>query len=152
MVLFLWLLIFFKLITFLLKILKHYSPLLVFVLPILWSYIWYHSKIEETATDFPSLQFKKRHSMQRSPLFDGSNYNYWKCRMKIYLQSLNYELWNIIEAPYTKLTTNYTAWSDDQMKNANLDAKAMNALFLSLIHIWRCRRSTLCRSRWSPYH
>ena len=25
-------------------------------------------------------------------------------------------------------------------------------LQLSLIHIWRCRRSTLCRSRWSPYH
>ena len=25
-------------------------------------------------------------------------------------------------------------------------------LNLSLIHIWRCRRSTLCRSRWSPYH
>ena len=24
--------------------------------------------------------------------------------------------------------------------------------YLSLIHIWRCRRSTLCRSRWSPYH
>ena len=24
--------------------------------------------------------------------------------------------------------------------------------WLSLIHIWRCRRSTLCRSRWSPYH
>ena len=23
---------------------------------------------------------------------------------------------------------------------------------LSLIHIRRCRRSTLCRSRWSPYH
>ena len=27
-----------------------------------------------------------------------------------------------------------------------------NPLTLSLIHIWRCRRSTLCRSRWSPYH
>ena len=25
-------------------------------------------------------------------------------------------------------------------------------LFLSLIHIWRCRRYSLCRSRWSPYH
>ena len=25
-------------------------------------------------------------------------------------------------------------------------------LGLSLIHIWRCRRSYLCRSRWSPYH
>ena len=27
-----------------------------------------------------------------------------------------------------------------------------STLDLSLIHIWRCRRSTLCRSRWSPYH
>ena len=27
-----------------------------------------------------------------------------------------------------------------------------NTMHLSLIHIWRCRRSTLCRSRWSPYH
>ena len=26
------------------------------------------------------------------------------------------------------------------------------SLSLSLIHICRCRRSTLCRSRWSPYH
>ena len=46
--------------------------------------------------------------------------------MKIYLQSLNYELWNIVEAEYTKLTTNYNAWSDDQKKNANLDVKAKN--------------------------
>ena len=28
----------------------------------------------------------------------------------------------------------------------------MTTCRLSLIHIWRCRRSTLCRSRWSPYH
>ena len=25
-------------------------------------------------------------------------------------------------------------------------------LHLSLIHIWRCRRYAVCRSRWSPYH
>ena len=24
--------------------------------------------------------------------------------------------------------------------------------YLSLIHIWRCRRIRRCRSRWSPYH
>ena len=29
---------------------------------------------------------------------------------------------------------------------------AVAVMKLSLIHIWRCRRSTLCRSRWSPYH
>ena len=27
-----------------------------------------------------------------------------------------------------------------------------SAVSLSLIHIWRCRRDVLCRSRWSPYH
>ena len=26
------------------------------------------------------------------------------------------------------------------------------ALILSLIHIWRCRRYAVCRSRWSPYY
>ena len=30
--------------------------------------------------------------------------------------------------------------------------KLLHALELSLIHIWRCRRSYACRSRWSPYH
>eukprot|EP00826_Nyctotherus_ovalis_P011930 TRINITY_DN13110_c0_g1_i15.p1 TRINITY_DN13110_c0_g1~~TRINITY_DN13110_c0_g1_i15.p1 ORF type:complete len:355 (-),score=40.95 TRINITY_DN13110_c0_g1_i15:28-945(-) len=35
------------------------------------------------------------------------------------------------------------------LKQLNL---AHNGIKLSLIHICRCRRSTLCRSRWSPYH
>ena len=52
--------------------------------------------------------------------------------MKIYLQSLNYDLWNIVEAEYAKPTTNYNAWSEDQKKNANLDAKAMNAFICAL--------------------
>ena len=29
---------------------------------------------------------------------------------------------------------------------------AHSEMFLSLIHIWRCRRYAVCRSRWSPYH
>ena len=28
----------------------------------------------------------------------------------------------------------------------------LDHLGLSLIHIWRCRRPRVCRSRWSPYH
>ena len=33
-----------------------------------------------------------------------------------------------------------------------VDSFMVVVLGLSLIHICRCRRSTLCRSRWSPYH
>ena len=30
--------------------------------------------------------------------------------------------------------------------------RVLRPWFLSLIHIWRCRRIERCRSRWSPYH
>ena len=33
-----------------------------------------------------------------------------------------------------------------------ISASAVPHLHLSLIHIWRCRRNSACRSRWSPYH
>eukprot|EP00826_Nyctotherus_ovalis_P012421 TRINITY_DN13281_c0_g1_i1.p2 TRINITY_DN13281_c0_g1~~TRINITY_DN13281_c0_g1_i1.p2 ORF type:complete len:106 (-),score=18.23 TRINITY_DN13281_c0_g1_i1:9-326(-) len=40
--------------------------------------------------------------------------------------------------------------------NAEVASKAVlpmySALILSLIHICRCRRYAVCRSRWSPYH
>ena len=39
---------------------------------------------------------------------------------------------DIVEAPYTKPTNNYNAWSEEQKKSANLNAKAMNALFCAL--------------------
>ena len=34
----------------------------------------------------------------------------------------------------------------------NQISPSLSALRLSLIHIWRCRRLTGCRSRWSPSH
>ena len=36
--------------------------------------------------------------------------------------------------------------------DAMLSCMCMCVCVLSLIHIWRCRRITGCRSRWSPYH
>ena len=79
-----------------------------------------------------STQFKEGHSTQRPPLFDGSNYNYWKCRMRIYLQSISYDLWNIVETPFVKPTTPFNEWTLVEKTNANLDSKAMNALFCAM--------------------
>ena len=107
----------------------HYSPpprvlaLLIFrILHLISEQGW------EMTTDFSSSQFKG-HSTQRR---HGFNYNYWKCRMKIYLQSINHELWNIVEATYEKPSTPYDPWTDDQKKSVNLDAKALNVLFCEL--------------------
>ena len=45
-------------------------------------------------------------------------------------------------------------YDTDSLSAKNLSKQLTSAphLYLSLIHICRCRRSTLCRSRWSPYH
>ena len=36
--------------------------------------------------------FCEGQSTSRPRYFDGTNYTYWKARMKIYLQSIDYEL------------------------------------------------------------
>eukprot|EP00826_Nyctotherus_ovalis_P027855 TRINITY_DN21826_c0_g1_i1.p2 TRINITY_DN21826_c0_g1~~TRINITY_DN21826_c0_g1_i1.p2 ORF type:complete len:134 (-),score=4.25 TRINITY_DN21826_c0_g1_i1:10-411(-) len=36
--------------------------------------------------------------------------------------------------------------------NDRLDFTTLVCQYLSLIHICRCRRYAVCRSRWSPYH
>ena len=40
----------------------------------------------------------------------------------------------------------------ENVPHPNYDFLNQQDLDLSLIHIWRCRRYSLCRSRWSPYH
>ncbi|KAK8264248.1 hypothetical protein V6Z12_D12G097000 [Gossypium hirsutum] len=36
------------------------------------------------------------HSTMRPPLFNGSNYSYWRIRMKQFIQANNYKVWRII--------------------------------------------------------
>ncbi|VFQ76182.1 unnamed protein product [Cuscuta campestris] len=36
-------------------------------------------------------------STSRPPLFDGTNYSYWKERMRIYIRSTNFQLWLVIK-------------------------------------------------------
>lgn len=41
-------------------------------------------------------------STNRPPLFNGTNYTYWKARMKIFIQAFDYDLWGIIiNGPHT---------------------------------------------------
>ena len=49
-----------------------------------------------TNTSIPvTNSFVQDQSTIRPPLFNGSNYAYWACRMKIYLQSIGLDTWNI---------------------------------------------------------
>ena len=43
------------------------------------------------------------HSINKPPFFYGNNYTYWKCRMIIYLKSINFKLWDIIINGFPKM-------------------------------------------------
>ena len=51
-----------------------------------------------------------------------------------------------------KVDTRYTLWNQIQVtiNQYKMDIGRI-VVMLSLIHIWRCRRTYACRSRWTPY-
>ena len=62
-------------------------------------------------------------------------------------------LWEGINELTLSQDTQYINYTVSSAPYSTYDALWFRmALRLSLIHIRRCRRSTLCRSRWSPYH
>ena len=63
------------------------------------------------------------------PLFDGTNYVYWKVRMRVFLQSLDEKVWQAVEIGWTKSKEALADWDDAKIKAANFNSRALNALF-----------------------
>ena len=84
---------------------------------------------------------QEREGSIRPPIFDGSNFVYWKVRTTTYIQSLGIDVWEIVEGGYTFPST---IPRDKQVKN---NVKPM--LRLS-IHYWEVYHnqslSRLCSS------
>ena len=63
------------------------------------------------------------------PLFDGTNYAYWKVRMRAFLQSLDEKVWQAVKIGWTKPTEAPADWDDAKIKAENFNNRALNALF-----------------------
>ena len=72
------------------------------------------------------------HSITRPPMFNGMNYTYWKNRMRIFLISMDFELWNIMENSFQKSSLPMNDWNELEKKTFSFNGKAMNALFYDL--------------------
>eukprot|EP00253_Pinus_taeda_P004612 PITA_04612 len=68
----------------------------------------------------------EREASIRPPVFDGTNFNYWKVRVTAYLQSLGTEVWNIVETGYSFPST--TPTDADEKKKYETNAKAISTL------------------------
>ncbi|KAK9180667.1 hypothetical protein WN944_023800 [Citrus x changshan-huyou] len=48
--------------------------------------------------------FREGQSTIRPPFFDGNDYPYWKTMMRIYLQALDYEIWEVIRKAFQRVS------------------------------------------------
>ena len=62
-------------------------------------------------------------------LFDGTNYAYWKVRMRAFLQSLDEKVQQAVEIGWTKPKEVLADWDEVKNKVANFNSRALNALF-----------------------
>ncbi|KAH9651322.1 Integrase catalytic domain-containing protein [Citrus sinensis] len=86
--------------------------------------------------------FREGQSTTRPPFFDGNDYAYWKIRMRIYLQALDYEIWEVVcDGPFMPtfkdevgddIPKPSSQWSELEKRKMSLNSKAMNALFCAL--------------------
>ena len=62
-------------------------------------------------------------------LFDSTNYAYWKVRMRVFLQSLDEEVWQAMKIGWIKPKEVSADWDDAKIKATNFNSRALNALF-----------------------
>ena len=72
----------------------------------------------------------EREASIRPPIFDGTNFVYWKVRVTAYLQSLGTEVWDIIDTGYTFPSA--TPTDPTEKKKYETNAKVVNTLLGSL--------------------
>jgi hypothetical protein len=68
-------------------------------------------------------------STNKAPIFNGTNFAFWKVRMRTYLMSLGADVWEVVETGYTKPTV---FLSKDEKLEFTFNAKAMNAILTGL--------------------
>ena len=74
----------------------------------------------------------KGQSLIIPPLFDGTNYAYWKVRMRAFLQSLDEKVWQAIEIGQTKPKEAPADQDEAKIKAENFNSRALNALFSAI--------------------
>jgi hypothetical protein len=71
-------------------------------------------------------------SASKPPLFDGTNFSFWKIRMRTYLTALGANVWDVVETGYTNPVV---LASKDSKLEFSFNAKGMNAILNGLAEV-----------------
>jgi len=87
------------------------------------------------------LPFREGASINRSPLFCGLNYQLWKVRIKIFVESINRRIWDaIVNDPFVPkiekddvfIEKPWSQWTESETKKAPYDCIAKNIISFAL--------------------
>ena len=68
-------------------------------------------------------------SLNAPPYFDGSNYAFWKVRMRAFLCSINELVWDAVDIGWTRPEAAKSTWDKAALAASNANSKALNAIF-----------------------
>jgi hypothetical protein len=75
------------------------------------------------------MSIHEENSTNKAPLFNGTNFAFWKVRMRTYIMTLGADVWDVVDTGYVKPVV--LATKDDKLE-FSFNAKAMNAILSGL--------------------
>ena len=89
-------------------------------------------------------------SLNAPSYFDGSNYAFWKVRMRAFLCSIDDSVWDAVNISWTRLEAAKSTWDKAALAPLNANRKALNAIFcgVSLDEFHRISHITIAKEAW----
>ena len=69
-------------------------------------------------------------SLNALPYFNGSNYTFWKVRMKEFLCLIDETVWDAVDVRWTRTEAAKSTWDKAAFVTTNANSKVLNAIFL----------------------
>ena len=92
--------------------------------------------------------------MNRPPLFEGEHFSFWQARMEIFIQSIDFGLWNtVLNGPHAptknvdgkEFPLQWEEMTEEDKQKVKYDLKAKNIITFALSSNELCRTSE-CKS------
>ena len=89
-------------------------------------------------------------SLNAPPYFDGSNYAFWKVRMRTFLCSMDEIVWDAVDIGWTRPEATKSTWDKAALATSNANSKAFNAIFwgVSLDEFHRISHISIAKEEW----
>ena len=125
------------------------------VLHVIWTFNQYQSRctycgLITLVRSLTSFKMDQSQSLNALPYFDGSNYAFWKVRMRTFLCSIDGTVQDVVDVGLTRSEAIKSTQDKAALVATNENSKALNAIFcgVSLDEFHRISHVTIAKEAW----